>query len=389
MASGLTHAKARLTLGIVYVGTTVCVSLFFLLAGIPQKLSSLSPEPAYLTFKLIFFSIFIYEVMTFLFDLSGYLIDRSYQRSDVPFSEYLRDWTHASFHHALILMGMAVFALSSFKLGGVLALVLVMTLMSVFLIWKQGIIASFLSGVRYEEPDQHIKAEFPENRQGTIPLVSGISKDKNFTGGIVGFPGKETLVLPKLWLDRFSFEELYAELTRRNQAIKSGSRARGVYVAIAFNSIGITISSLLAIYLSKTPLDTFAGLLTMSLYFTLWSFIGLLILPRLSHKGVFEVDYLALEKGVKPDILETTIYKVDKYLEDEHERKQGRDLVFHPIPARSTRLSRIKSKQVAEKGAWNCARYSIFLSITGLSLLGKAVHCNAGRPNLWVLLPCD
>ena len=40
-------------------------------------------------------------------------------------------------------------------------------------------------------------------------------------------------------------------------------------------------------------------------------------------------------------------------------------------------------------GAWHEARTALFLSWAGLGFLSRALHCGAGRPELWVLLPCD
>ncbi|MBX9723333.1 MAG: hypothetical protein K2X81_18155 [Candidatus Obscuribacterales bacterium] len=42
-----------------------------------------------------------------------------------------------------------------------------------------------------------------------------------------------------------------------------------------------------------------------------------------------------------------------------------------------------------KRGAWHLARYAIWLSLAGLGLLGRAVHCNAGKPDLWCMLPAD
>ena len=38
---------------------------------------------------------------------------------------------------------------------------------------------------------------------------------------------------------------------------------------------------------------------------------------------------------------------------------------------------------------WNTARTALFLSWASLGLLSRAVHCNCGRPALWVLFPGD
>jgi len=39
--------------------------------------------------------------------------------------------------------------------------------------------------------------------------------------------------------------------------------------------------------------------------------------------------------------------------------------------------------------AWHAARTALYLSWAGVGLLGRAVHCNLGRPEVWVFLPSD
>ncbi len=40
-------------------------------------------------------------------------------------------------------------------------------------------------------------------------------------------------------------------------------------------------------------------------------------------------------------------------------------------------------------GFWNVARTTLFLSWACGGFLARAVHCNIGRPELWVLFPTD
>ena len=68
--------------------------------------------------------------------------------------------------------------------------------------------------------------------------------------------------------------------------------------------------------------------------------------------------------------------------------------VFHPIPSVEARLERMRSSGGARPLAgrlagWHAARMALYLSWAGLGLLGRAVHCNCGRPDAWVFLPSD
>jgi hypothetical protein len=65
------------------------------------------------------------------------------------------------------------------------------------------------------------------------------------------------------------------------------------------------------------------------------------------------------------------------------------ETVFHPIPALRRRIARLEEGRASEGGAWHAARMALFLSWASFGLLGRAVHCNCGRPELWVLLPAD
>ncbi|WP_146526280.1 hypothetical protein [Novipirellula artificiosorum] len=39
--------------------------------------------------------------------------------------------------------------------------------------------------------------------------------------------------------------------------------------------------------------------------------------------------------------------------------------------------------------AWHAARMTLFVSWACMGMLVRAVHCNVGRPELWVMLPTD
>jgi hypothetical protein len=261
--------------------------------------------------------------------------------------------------------------------------------LALLLIWKQTEVARWYSGISFEDPPQEIRAAFSHSRTVTVPVLIGKANEAAFTGGIVGMVGSESIVIPRLWLTSLSQQELWAELTRRNAIISSGGRMRGVMLSILFTVGGIIISSLATSNCFLLHIDTTAGLLNTSCCFTLWSFLGLMIMPHFSQLGVMEADHLALTKGVSRELLLRTIGRIDRSLEDESIRARAVETIFHPIPTVLNRQRALDRAESSRGGAWHAARYAVMLSIVGLGLLGRAVHCNAGKPDLWALLPAD
>jgi hypothetical protein len=155
-------------------------------------------------------------------------------------------------------------------------------------------------------------------------------------------------------------------------------------VSILFTLTGLAIAAWLV---GSASLGTAGGTIEFSLWFTLWSFIGLLTLPTLSRRGVIEIDERAQAEGESPETLRATTRLLDGLQDGESIRPALIETIFHPIPSVQSRLEGPRSK--GRIGFWDAARSSVYLSLAGLGLLGRAVHCNCGRPSLWVFLPTD
>jgi len=82
------------------------------------------------------------------------------------------------------------------------------------------------------------------------------------------------------------------------------------------------------------------------------------------------------------------IRALDALQDDEPERPDAVEVIFHPIPSASRRVARLDPPRPALR-PWHVARMALPMSWCMLGLLGRAVHCNAGRPELWVMLPAD
>ena len=172
---------------------------------------------------------------------------------------------------------------------------------------------------------------------------------------------------------------------RRDEIVSSGSRCRGLLLAIAFNLIGFAFITIFLV----GDISHAGQLIIIACWFALWSFLGLLLLPWPSRAGVYEIDAYALKKGVNPDLLISSIRKLDKLQEDEADRPQKVESIFHPIPSVENRISRIREGGSLFFGAHHAARNALFLSWACMGVLSRGVHCNIGRPAVWVIFPGD
>ncbi len=382
------YGASRRLLGICYVGTIVTVSILVILSGAAVHWFGTTDSSSAQWFANVLSFVGAYELCGLPFDLVGFQIERAFGKTRETVVDYCIHWCKAVFKHALVFLG-CIFALTSAAhLAGLFGVAISSSVLAILFVWKQGEITRYMSQVQFEEPSQEIRGKFVQNRVNTVNIYVVRSPEAGITGGIVGLPGAESLIIPEQWLDKLSENMLWAEITRRNSAISSGSRKRGVICAVLFTVIGALVSCVCTKFWLDLSLQSSAGLVDTSLFFTLWSFLGLLILPSLNQKGVVEVDQKAVEKGVSRELLLETILEIDKGMENEPERSDAVQFVFHPIPTPKRRMAALDSG-VKTKGAWHVARYAIFLSITGLGLLGRAVHCNAGKPDLWCMLPAD
>ena len=110
-------------------------------------------------------------------------------------------------------------------------------------------------------------------------------------------------------------------------------------------------------------------------------------MPTLSRRGVIEIDERVQSEGYTSLLMRANTERLDRLQDGEPMRPSLVETIFHPVPSVENRLEGPRSHKVV--GFWDAARTSIYLSVAGIGLLGRAVHCNCGRPALWVFLPTD
>ena len=376
------YGRARLWLGVTAVGTIVVLSAAALLMGVPERLATLTDRTASpgAFALLLFFG--LYALLHLPFDLmGGYVLPRRFGRTHPPLPRFLLKLLRGALAHLAVLMLFAfAFLLAAQQLGmiGIIG---------------AGVLATF--GLLVVRPNlaglfaqQRVTDESPAPvliGDRSLPATGIESEDEGFTGGFVGVIRPRRIILPGHWSSILGPSGLDLVRQRRASAVQLGTWRRGRLLALAFTWVGIIVAALLV---GSDDLATAAGIIKFSLLFTLWSFLGLLILPTPSRAGVAEVDACVRASLPDDDELMAVVRRLDALQDGEPRRPRGVEMIFHPVPSVDSRSS-LPARRGAARGFLDAARTSIFLSAAGLGLLGRAVHCNCGRPALWVFLPSD
>jgi hypothetical protein len=318
----MTYAQARLRLGITGVGLFVVGSGLALVSGAAERLS-LSEW------------LFLYALISLPLDLlGGQLLPWLFRAQRVPLLPWCWTYLRALFLHltlwyaALQLLAWSPYAYLAALSAG----------LSLVLLASQW---SFC---------------------GWVGIRQGQARDRRWSGGIVGLPGWERVIVAA------SCPVPQAQV-RRYQGLKaSHARSAGVILALLW-------SAMLAAWVG--PLAQHQPVV-FSCYATLVSFLGLLLLPSLSQPGVHYADQWASAEDIQA---------LEAVHEEDGQRSRWVETIFHPIPSRDERLGRLGQKPIW--APWNVARSALLLSWWHGSLLSRAVHCNSGRPELWFWPPND
>ncbi len=374
----MTYARSRLYLGISCVGTLVALASAMLLFDVPHRALPTAPA-GFLAEAGALAAVFSVAVAILLpFDLyGGLLLPRSFKRNNPPTTAFLKQWLRAVFVQITLFVGVFLLYRRIGSLGGNGWVIALFAGIQLLLVAGQLALAKVVSGI---SGARHVAV--PDSPQGFSRILVTTNSEDGFTGGIAGLPGFETTVIPDVWTRILPERLLKTELARRSTAVETRSRLRGLIAAVGWN----TAIFAAALMLPTGGATSVASLTTSYLYFLLLSFIGLLTLPILSRRGVFEVDRQTLKHAALDD-LRRLATEVDRLTDDEPERSRVLESVFHPIPCVQRRMEALSKSTV--RGAWNAARMTLFLSWAFGGPLARAVHCNIGRPDLWVFLPTD
>ncbi len=378
-ASG--YGRARLWLGISGVGTMVAFSGVALAIGLPSRASGLfAPSFRGQALMLVAFLV-AYVAIQFPFDvLGGYVLPRRFGRHHLQPLKFAGKLLRGVAAHTLLLALIGAGLLLAGRTLGVPGVVGACALSSLALLATRLPLARIFSPLRRSTIDKSAVQSEPSQ----LPTEFLASDDEGFTGGIIGVLRPRRALMPERWLQELGQPGITVVTRRRELAVRTGSWARGRLLAVVFTLLGVVLA---AFVVGPARIGTGEGIITFSLVFTLWSFIGLLTLPTPSRAGVAEVDAGLRASGIDADLIDETIRKLDTLQDAEPERPVGVEAIFHPVPSVRSRIEGPMNRN--PRGFLDAARSSVFLSAAGLGLLGRAVHCNCGRPALWIFLPSD
>jgi len=326
----------------------------------------------------------VYLILQAPFDLvGGWWLQRRHSRGARELGAFLGAWVRGVAVQVGIFALAGASALALYSFFGGFAVIFGALVGMIMLLGLQGPLVWITTGLRtrtLSEPEAKLAAQ-----AGLDPSVVRVvdAKDDSFVGGWMGLPGAETLVVPHIWSQALSAEGWVSQLRRRAVARASGQRLRGVLLALTWNIAGLASGVLMY------GVADAGALLRVVAAYTLWSFVGVLLLPSASRQGVYAVDFATAQGGADLTDLHGALQDLDNLQDNEPSRSDVVESIFHPVPALSRREDALRNATPQTGGAWHAARMSLLLGQALASPLSRAVHCNIGRPELWAAYPGD
>ncbi|MEM1228670.1 MAG: hypothetical protein AAGJ40_23530 [Planctomycetota bacterium] len=387
----MTYARARLLLGMSGVGFIVVLSALLLWTQYPLRV--LTDAESWSSSDLIALCSSFMSLAATLFPLDllgGFLLPNRWRPNTISLASFGARWARGVLIQGILFVAASLIILVMGRQVGFVGAAMAVAAMAIVLVGSQLQIAKVVgaldsnacegsNGVSTLQQAQSIVSEWGWKAR---PITVLRHHDAGFTGGVVGLPGIETVVLPASTLEKLSPEQVAIVIARRLEAIQSGSRTRGLLLALIWVITGFTISMMLP----GAGVTSVAGLAMTCLGFTLWTFLGLLTLPTLSRQASYAIDGKVIRSGASPEAFEQTVKTLDMLQDDEPRRSPWIETIFHPVPSVENRGG---TKSTNTPIAWHAARIMLFVAWACMGMLVRAVHCNVGRPELWVILPAD
>jgi hypothetical protein len=368
----MSPGKARLWAGIGCVGTMVMTAVFLLSIDGPKAMLPAIPAGAAQEYVAIltFFVAAVGLLLPFDF-IGGMLIPAAFEDRPPRFGSWLKHWLRCVTIQVLFYSVTFFIYLQIGREIGAPWLIAMFAVVQFTLIAGQELIWQAMTAQRVGNASE-----------GSTLFVG--NSDQRFVGGITGLPGFESILIPAEWKTRLQPSYLKMVVNRRRAAFQSGGRLRGILFAMLWNIASFTA----AIMMNGMVISSVAGLMTVFLWFLLFSFVGLLVLPMFNRMSVFALDQ-SLTGTMDAVELGQAIREVDQLTERDPTRSASAESVFQPIPCPERRAIALTEDGPHHVPAWNVARTALFLSWAFGGPLARAVHCNVGRPELWAMLPTD
>lgn len=353
-------AKRRLALGISNVGFWVLAAV----AGLVWLTSSSVPQVGQT--DLLQWMLAAVGVQAVFDWVGGAVLMPAYHGG---FKRFLSRWSRGLTVHTALLWVTGIVSLWSYRLSGGFCLGVAVCTLALFLF--RGRVLRLVSGMRLRRASV-----------AGAPCWSISARDPSFTGGVCGVGRGGMPLLPEAWEAGLTRAEMETLLQRRLWEIQHRLQERALLFVLCWNLAGCGLGSVLLEIPGRAP-ET--ALLLHCCWMTLWGFLGLLLLPSASRSTVFAADNAAAGQGYDAA---AWIQKFPEITGEDGNAQTLVQRVFYPVPSARERLQCLgTSPSLTVFG--NVARTNLYLSLATLTLLGRCVHCNVGRPELWVFPPSD
>lgn len=369
-----TWASDRLALGQANVGFWVILSAA--VSVVPLLLPQAHPTVQWTTVCVVL------PLLQWPFDAWGGLhLPRKHGRWPIDTASWLSKWARGAAVQVALWTVIGLTALSASRAGGPALALLTLGVWMVALLAAQGPLAVLTGGLRPTTlPPGALPWSGPPDQ---VQVVE--SADPGFAGSWVGLPGLETLIVPARWVERWPRRILHTALLRRETALREGHRTLGLMSAVIFHLVG----AMGLVWWNQWSLATVDELILLGAGMTLWTFLGLLTLPTASRWAVYRIDH-AVDQRVGRSLMTELIATADVDQEDTLDRPDLVETIFHPVPSPSRRVTRLHDGTPTDGVfPYRVTRTMLFTSLAMLTPLGRAVHCNCGRPELWTIHPGD
>lgn len=368
----ISHARARLLVGMIGVGAIVCACFIGLMAFSLTNATCKDLRADLPIISILLLYLF-YLVLQSTADIcGGVIIPLVFQKQSEGVLQLVRHLCLGAIRHGVLNIATLGTLVSGSILFGRLGLLIAGVVNIAVLLLFQRYLFQLVSWTKLEKTHEK------------ITLVSS-GLDSGFTGAVVDSINGTILLLPftAIGVD-YEYKTLRLKALRVLQ-----SKSTRIILSTLTNSFGCIMA---LYYLSHYQSLPVRDVILYSLCTTLWSFALLIVLPVLNRQAVFSIDRELIDSGLKYSEFERAVRIEDSRGEDEYSRSTLVQSVFYPIPAPETRLKQVTTTLRFSR-FWiafhQIARRSLYASLGCGGFLSRSVHCNVGRPELWIIAPSD
>lgn len=158
--------------------------------------------------------------------LGGYYVPSRFDRQSISFGSFIRGWTRGVATQAILFCLSSLVILTIGRNAGLFGVLVSITVMSIVYVGFQNQLVFAMTGRNWNDDDKVNRSLDRASRWGLKKLPATVvhNTDPGFTGGIVGLPRFESVIVPRDFVDQLTGDQLAVVLARRLVAVQSDAR---------------------------------------------------------------------------------------------------------------------------------------------------------------------